>query len=173
MPNDQTSASSMTLVAAFIEGELGRAEESARSVDQRVTFVITSSGTFVSILLAALAIGSKQKDFSFPTGGSVGIVCSLVFFVAAATLALSTFVPFGEGLAIDLTSSRDVLQKFMNDAEGEGPAREALALAQLEVAARVRSSTQRRTTSLVFALLMELFAIVSLAVAVAFVAFAL
>lgn len=138
-----------------------------KSLEQRGTGIITSSGTLVTLLLAFAAVVTSSKAFELPTVARIFVGISVTLFIAAAFAAIAANLPrpYAE------VSLRDV-RRLITDDEWRKPiaqASMATAEVQLIILETARRYNAARARLLELAATSQIVSLVSLAIAAGFV----
>ncbi|HEY7077248.1 MAG TPA: hypothetical protein VH418_17855 [Solirubrobacteraceae bacterium] len=87
------SAGSPALFASLVSELLAAEEKRRESLEARGGSVITVSGTLVTLLLGLAALVTKETTFHVPPAARDRLSVAVFAFVAAALLAIATYVP--------------------------------------------------------------------------------
>jgi hypothetical protein len=97
--------------AEFVKDELDAQDARKASFEQRGITVITTSGVLATLLLGLAALSTKEsRTFVLPDSSETLLAIALLFFVAAAALALVTNLPAGYE-AVKVQAVRDRLNE--------------------------------------------------------------
>lgn len=146
---------------AYINSLIATEESRKTSFESRGITVITTSGTLVTLLFGLVAVVTGAEKFTLPEGSHGYLVAAVGLFVAAACLGIVTNMPI-------LYPNVSIAQTDLDNMTTDG-----VITADVTVAIRLKSildGTRRANTIksyfLVGATILELAAVVALAIAV-------
>lgn len=148
----------------LLRSELESEEATKASLEQRGLAVITTSGALVTLLLGLAAL-STEPDPTFALSKFAGsaLAIALVLFVGAALCGLLTNWPFKS----DQASPSDIEQLLSRDPEpSSDQAQRDNAFARVAELKSGRRSNGHKARLLVVAMLLEVAAVVAVAIAV-------
>jgi hypothetical protein len=152
-----------SVYAAFIVEQLNRQDERKTSLEQRGISVVTSSGTFVSLLFALVAVLTGAEDFELPGDAQPWLLAAAAAFVVAGIGGILTNAP-GRYRSAQAASLEELIDEGWSDApeDAEGE----VAAANVEVFKRAKVVNELKGRILVAAIAIELLAVVFLAIAI-------
>lgn len=149
--------------ATFVKGLLD-AEEARRTViESRGAGVITSSGALVTLLLAFAALVTKQDGFTLGTGTRILLTISVIAFIGAAVLAMTTYTPRTTEI-VDANQLKTELRKIWD--QDTDYARIMITSTWLDQLGAAQRSNDTKAWLLVAAVLAEVAAVLMLGLAV-------
>ncbi|OPY77672.1 MAG: hypothetical protein A4E65_02654 [Syntrophorhabdus sp. PtaU1.Bin153] len=145
------------------------AEEAGRktSFEQRGVAVITTSGVLVSLLFGLAAVVTKSDTFVLPIPAKNFLVVSLILFVLAAVAGIISNWPL-RYLQVEVSELKRFIEPKLWSGSSETAARR-VAEAQVAVLARSRKLNLLKGRALLAGMILEVAAVVSLAMAVGFI----
>jgi hypothetical protein len=150
----------------IVDNEISQERARKTSLEQRGVFVITSSGTLTSLLLAVAVLGARGKDYTIPDHVLWTLFVAAIAFAVAAGFALRINTPVASPVA-----STDDLRENLN---ASGPAwsssvvdvQKATATWKIDTLQELREGNNSKAQLVQAALGAELVAVVAVAVAV-------
>jgi hypothetical protein len=152
-----------TVYAAFISEQLSRQDTRKASLEQRGISVVTSSGTFVSLLFALVAVLTGAEDFELPSDAQPWLLAAATAFVLAGIGGILTNMP-GRYRSPDAATLNQVIAERWSDSPEE--AENEVSAARVEVFARAQEVNSSKGRILVAAVAIEVLAVVFLAIAI-------
>ena len=151
------------VLTEMVREQLDQERRRKDSLEQRGIAVITSSGVMVALLLAVAGIAGKEQINSIPTVAKATVVIALAIFAAAALL----------GLLINWAYKYDEpglkqLRQLVRErwSASEAAAAQYVAESYLDTVTSYREHGHKKAVRLLWALTLEVLAIVVLAFAV-------
>ena len=144
--------------------ELVAAEDKRRdSIESRGMSVITVSGTLVTLLLALAALVTKQQSFRLTAGARDLLVAAVLAFGGSAVLAIATYIPRPTRATDPNTLLAEIQQRW-----GKPPdsARKKTIATRIEYLQESRRSNNWKAAILLAAMLVQVAALVLLALSV-------
>jgi hypothetical protein len=150
--------------AAYVGAQVVSQEERKSSLEQRGLAVITTSGVLVALLFGLAAVLTGTSGYHLPNGARAPILIALVLFVIAAVAAIVTNLPLHyKGV------TADALKKTVEDGweHSTAEAQREVSLTEIKVFRRAKERNRTKGRALIVAILAEIAAVISLAVAIA------
>ena len=147
--------------APFVRDQLGEERDRKSSLEQRGLAVITSSGAFVTLVLAVAALVTGAKDFELSDGARHWLLGALIAFVAAAVLGVLCNAP------LEYNEPGSTMESWLEKHwEGTaGAALKATALADLQTLRVARNKNGGKARLLTWAIASEVAGLLFVAIA--------
>jgi hypothetical protein len=152
-----------TVYAAFIAEQLSRQDARKASLEQRGISVVTSSGALVSLLFALVAALTGAEGFALPTDARPWLAVAAGAFVLAAIGGILTNIP-GRYQSPHTPALDAVVETRWSDSPEE--AEREVAATQIEIFAVAKEINTRKGEILIAAVVLEVTAVIFLAIAV-------
>lgn len=144
--------------------ELVAAEDKRRdSIESRGMSVITVSGALVTLLLALAALVTKQQNFRLTAGARHLVVAAVLAFVGSAVLAIATYIPRPTRATDPGTLPDEIRERWEGTPDS---ARKKTTITRIEYLQESRRSNNWKAAALLMAMLVQVAALVLLALAV-------
>jgi len=152
----------------FLEKLIAEQDQRKDSLERRALAVITTSGTLVSLLFGLVSVLTKAEHFSLPRASHSYIAAALILFVSSAFLAIVTNAPILYR-NIDPSDVDAVLKE--NWSEDRDFAEQIISTTRSVVFKTAQKVNEFKAWTLVAALVLQVGAAATLAVAVAEIIF--
>lgn len=153
--------------AAFVADQLEAEQDRRKTLDSRAVGVITSSGTFATLVFAFAAFVSTAEERTVSPAAAAALILSLLLFTASSVLAL-----LGSRLFSYRVAEVEDLRELTNWDSWRGSGTEGaeaswqIARANLTTVATLRTGNNTKSEWVVLALSSQVGAVASLAAAV-------
>lgn len=153
--------------AAFIGEQLQAEQDRRKTLDSRAVGVITSSGTFATLVFAFAAFVSTTEDRTATASAAAALILSLVLFTCSSVLALLGSRLFTYKVA-EVEDLRELTHwdSWRGSGEKSAEASWQISRANLATIATLRSGNNTKSEWVVLALTSQVGAVACLAVAV-------
>lgn len=149
--------------ASYYETLVKSQDDRKTSLEQRGLAVITTSGTLATLLFGLVALSSKSDNFRLPVQANGPLAIALTAFVCAALVALVTNAP----LRYENVRISDPQKELWDHWDkGKDYALERITATRLNVFRQAQKLNDFKAWLLIVALLFEVVAVVSVALAV-------
>jgi hypothetical protein len=148
---------------ALLDALLKDQNDRKASIEQRGLAVITTCGSLATLLFGLVALVTGAENFSLPRQANGPLGMALVGFTAAALVALATNAPLFY-VNIKMKKARDQIWKHWD--KGKGDALQRIAGMRMNVIVRAQLVNSFKAWLLALAMLLEVIAVVAVAIAV-------
>ena len=162
---DASDSSGGELYRAYIERELDNESALKASLEARGVAVITSSGTFVTLLFGLVAVVTKSEGFQLPHTARVALYAAIPLFVVSAVAAIATNRPRMYA-AVGPDELRAAVKTRWSDTARDASQRIAATDVKVLIAARL--ANRRKARLLMAAMASQIAALACVATAIGF-----
>lgn len=159
----ESTARGSAIYAAYIKSRLDDQDARKSSIEQRGIAVITTSGTLTTLLFALVALLTGTKDYKLPPGAEPWIFGALIAFVLAAVGGISVNAPL-RYWGVKIEDLQKAVTHLWQDSAADAEKR--VAVTQLKELGRAKKLNTVKGYILLGAVVIEVLAVISLALAI-------